>query len=117
MIAIAVRLLLFLAPLLICGRCCVEAAPAPLLLASSRPPLLPVEHGLLLAIGPPPVNPEDDMHGSLGSTSSSPHGPPPRYTGLLLAGVTPLAGAAPAKPIGHQVGRKEEDPEKILVIR
>ncbi|XP_073363089.1 uncharacterized protein [Aegilops tauschii subsp. strangulata] len=62
------------------GHCRVVAAPAPLLLASSWPPLLPVEHGLLLAIGPPPVcqqldehlymrvNPEDDMHGSLGSS-------------------------------------------------
>ncbi|XP_048574144.1 uncharacterized protein LOC125554746 [Triticum urartu] len=62
------------------GRCHVEAAPTPLLLASSWPPLLPTEHGLLLAIGPPPVcqqleehvymrvNPEDDMHGSLGSS-------------------------------------------------
>ncbi|EMS60164.1 hypothetical protein TRIUR3_26739 [Triticum urartu] len=60
------------------GRCHVEAAPTPLLLA--WPPLLPTEHGLLLAIGPPPVcqqleehvymrvNPEDDMHGSLGSS-------------------------------------------------
>ncbi|XBJ19477.1 hypothetical protein VPH35_010453 [Triticum aestivum] len=66
------------------GRCRVEAAPAPLLLASSWPPLLPVEHGMLLAIGPPPVNLDDDMHGSLGSSillaaraSYSLHGPPP----------------------------------------
>ena len=40
--------------------------------------------------------------GVLGVASCLPHGPPPRRTGLLLAGVTPLAEAAPAKPIGHQ---------------
>ena len=35
------------------GRCRVEDATAPLLLASSWPPLLPVEHGMLLAMPTP----------------------------------------------------------------
>ncbi|XP_037440699.1 uncharacterized protein LOC119308673 isoform X2 [Triticum dicoccoides] len=101
------------------GRCRVEAAPAPLLLASSWPPQLPVEHGLLLAIGPPPVNLEDDMHGSLGSSillaaraPSLLHGPPPCRSDAPRRS---SAGQA-HRPPGWKKRRSREDLSNKIVL-